>query len=143
MLPPDYLDLFNEQELELLLCGLPVFSAAELQGHARIRGDTPQFGHTLGWFWESVSAMDPAQLAQLLQFTTGSARLPAGGFAALECEGQHVLTIECDGSASVDQLPTAHTCFNKLDLPLFSSRSVLERALHTAIAEGNVGFAFA
>jgi hypothetical protein len=54
-----------------------------------------------------------------------------------------VLTIECDGSASVDQLPTAHTCFNKLDLPLFSSRSVLERALHTAIAEGNVGFAFA
>jgi hypothetical protein len=143
VLPPDYLDLFNEQELELLLCGLPVFSAAELQGHARIRGDTPQFGHTLGWFWESVSAMDPAQLAQLLQFTTGSARLPAGGFAALEREGQHVLTIECDGSASVDQLPTAHTCFNKLDLPLFSSRNVLERALHTAIAEGNVGFAFA
>ena len=41
------------------------------------------------------------------------------------------------------RLPTAHTCFNQLVLPLYSSHRLLEQMLHVAIAEGSQGFAFA
>ena len=83
--------------------------------------------------------MNAAEIGQLLQFITGTSRLPAGGFQSLE----HPITVECDSSTGRDHLPSAHTCFNRLDLPLYSTQHACEQLLHTAIAEGNEGFAFA
>jgi len=40
-------------------------------------------------------------------------------------------------------LPTAHTCFNILDLPLYDSIEELEKKLLLAILEGKEGFGFA
>lgn len=40
-------------------------------------------------------------------------------------------------------LPTAHTCFNQIDLPNYASYEDLRRMLLLAINEGNVGFGFA
>lgn len=41
-----------------------------------------------------------------------------------------------------DKLPTAHTCFNSLDLPNYSSMEILYDKLTKAIIEGNEGFGF-
>jgi E3 ubiquitin-protein ligase HUWE1 len=40
-------------------------------------------------------------------------------------------------------LPTAHTCFNQLDLPAYKSREELHEKLTMAIKEGSEGFGFA
>lgn len=40
-------------------------------------------------------------------------------------------------------LPTAHTCFNQLDLPAYKSQEVLREKLLMAIREGSEGFGFA
>lgn len=40
-------------------------------------------------------------------------------------------------------LPTAHTCFNQLDLPEYSSTEELKEKLMIAIKEGGEGFGFA
>jgi E3 ubiquitin-protein ligase HUWE1 len=40
------------------------------------------------------------------------------------------------------RLPAAHTCFNQLDLPLYSSRAVLREKLLYAIHQGAEGFGF-
>jgi E3 ubiquitin-protein ligase HUWE1 len=40
-------------------------------------------------------------------------------------------------------LPTAHTCFNQLDLPAYSSLEELRKKLLIAINEGSEGFGFA
>jgi hypothetical protein len=77
------------------------------------------------------------QLALLLQFITGAARLPLGGAAAL----QPALTIVAS-SAPEDSLPSAHTCFNRLVLPKYSSFSKLHWAVSLAISEGSQGFSF-
>jgi len=138
VLPLDIVNILTAQELELLLCGLPTFSVAELREQTVVH-NLEHFDRTLEWFWSTVASMSSTELCFLLQFVTGSSRLPAGGFAALA----HKFTIECDGSADPDHLPTAHTCFNKLDLPRYSSQHRCDRAIHMAIAEGNQGFAFA
>ena len=41
-----------------------------------------------------------------------------------------------------DRLPSAHTCFNQLDLLEYDSRDTLRDRLLLAMREGNQGFAF-
>ena len=43
----------------------------------------------------------------------------------------------------MDELPTAHTCFNQLCLPRYSSPEILHARLRVAITEGCEGFAMA
>jgi E3 ubiquitin-protein ligase HUWE1 len=40
-------------------------------------------------------------------------------------------------------LPSAHTCFNQLDLPEYTSEDELREKLLIAIREGSEGFGFA
>jgi hypothetical protein len=42
-----------------------------------------------------------------------------------------------------DRLPSAHTCFNQLDLVEHTSREQLEERLRYAIRHGSTGFGFA
>lgn len=66
------------------------------------------------------------QKKQLLMFATGSDRIPVGGFSKLK------LVIAKNGPDS-DRLPTAHTCFNVLLLPEYSSKEKLKERLLKAI----------
>ena len=40
-------------------------------------------------------------------------------------------------------LPSAHTCFNQLDLPEYESEEIMKEKLLIAIREGSEGFGFA
>ncbi len=44
--------------------------------------------------------------------------------------------------ASENRLPSAHTCFNQLDLPEYESKETLQERLLMAIHEGATGFGF-
>ena len=41
---------------------------------------------------------------------------------------------------SSTHLPSAHTCFNQLDLPVYNSKDELAERLHKAIEYGLTGF---
>jgi E3 ubiquitin-protein ligase HUWE1 len=41
-----------------------------------------------------------------------------------------------------DRLPSAHTCFNQLDLPDYPSKEQLRDRLMVAVHEGSEGFGF-
>lgn len=79
-------------------------------------------------FWSVVHEMSEEEKRKMLAFSTGSARAPIKGLGALR------LTITRMGPDSA-QLPTAHTCFNHLLLPEYSSREKLKRLLLRAISE--------
>lgn len=70
----------------------------------------------------------------LLQFATGSPRLPPGGFAFLKATGADLkkFTLILDGRAGQARLPSAHTCFNELELPAYASWHEMERAISFA-----------
>jgi hypothetical protein len=63
--------------------------------------------------------------ARLLQFTTGTSRVPVNGFKDLQgSDGPRRFTIEKSGDPS--GLPRSHTCFNRLDLPPYEDYESLE-----------------
>ncbi|KAK2550821.1 Apoptosis-resistant E3 ubiquitin protein ligase 1 [Acropora cervicornis] len=74
------------------------------------------------------------ELARLVQFITGSSQLPPGGFAEISPQ------IQISSVPTTDSLPSAHTCFNQLCLPSYSSFTEMQKKLVLAINEGSEGF---
>lgn len=88
VLPPELLCVFDYQELELLMCGIPDLDVADWKKNTEYLGVYNRPGKDLHkvikWFWEEVAEMTSEERVRLLQFVTGSARLPAHGFKALQ-----------------------------------------------------------
>ncbi|XP_026682027.1 E3 ubiquitin-protein ligase Su(dx) [Diaphorina citri] len=86
------------------------------------------------WFWQFVRACDSEKRARLLQFVTGTCRVPVGGFAELMgSNGPQRFCIEKVGKDT--WLPRSHTCFNRLDLPPYKSYDQMVEKLNYAIEE--------
>nr|CAB3504673.1 unnamed protein product [Digitaria exilis] len=94
------------------------------------------------WFWDVVKAFSKEDMARLLQFVTGTSKVPLEGFKALQgISGPQRFQIH-KAYGAPDRLPSAHTCFNQLDLPEYASREQLEERLLLAIHEASEGFGF-
>ncbi|XP_060068994.1 apoptosis-resistant E3 ubiquitin protein ligase 1-like [Ylistrum balloti] len=134
LIPDTLLSIFDENELELLMCGTGNYSITDFKAHAVIEGSSYHFFKVLDWFWTVIASFTEEQMARLLQFTTGCSQLPPQGFAELNPKFQ------ISFSPTYNTLPTAHTCFNQLCLPDYDSIDSFHRSLLIAINEGAQGF---
>ncbi|XP_033735725.1 apoptosis-resistant E3 ubiquitin protein ligase 1-like [Pecten maximus] len=134
LIPDTLLSIFDENELELLMCGTGNYSITDFKAHAVIEGSSYHFFKVLDWFWTVIASFTEEQMARLLQFTTGCSQLPPQGFAELNPKFQ------ISFSPTYNTLPTAHTCFNQLCLPDYDSIDSFHRSLLLAINEGAQGF---
>ncbi|KAJ6649770.1 Apoptosis-resistant E3 ubiquitin protein ligase 1, partial [Pseudolycoriella hygida] len=134
IIPDNLLSIFDENELELLLCGTGEYSITDFKSHHVVNGNSQEFRRVLAWFWAGVSNFSQTEMARLLQFTTGCSQLPPGGFQELNPRFQ------ITAAPTFGNLPTAHTCFNQLCLPDYESYEQFEKALLIAISEGTEGF---
>jgi len=84
------------------------------------------------WFWQCVRSWPAERKSRLLQFATGTSRIPVNGFKDLQgSDGPRRFTIEKSGDPS--QLPKSHTCFNRIDLPPYRDYATLEHKLTLAV----------
>ncbi|CAG9771972.1 unnamed protein product [Ceutorhynchus assimilis] len=133
VVPIEWLKYFDERELELLLCGMQEIDVEDWQRHTIYRHYTRNSKPVM-WFWQFVKQSDNEKRARLLQFVTGTCRVPVGGFAELMgSNGPQRFCIEKVGKES--WLPRSHTCFNRLDLPPYKSYDQLVEKLTYAIEE--------
>lgn len=132
--PEHLLSVFDEYELELLMCGTGDISVSDLRQHHNVIDSGSSFRKSLDWFWTIVTSFTQDELARLVQFITGSSQLPPGGFAELSPQ------IQISSAPTTDALPSAHTCFNQLCLPSYSSFTEMQKKLVLAITEGSEGF---
>ncbi|MCL4128040.1 UNVERIFIED_CONTAM: hypothetical protein GTU68_032884 [Idotea baltica] len=138
----DLISIFNEQELELLLSGLPTIDIDDLKNNTEYHKYHPN-SLQIQWFWRALRSFDQAERAKLVQFVTGTSKVPLQGFSALEgMNGTQKFQIHRD-DRSTDRLPSAHTCFNQLDLPMYETYDKLRHYLLKAIQECSEGFGFA
>ncbi|XP_038603573.1 E3 ubiquitin-protein ligase HUWE1 isoform X3 [Tachyglossus aculeatus] len=142
IIPKRLISIFTEQELELLISGLPTIDIDDLKSNTeyhKYQSNSIQ----IQWFWRALRSFDQADRAKFLQFVTGTSKVPLQGFAALEgMNGIQKFQIHRD-DRSTDRLPSAHTCFNQLDLPAYESYEKLRHMLLLAIQECSEGFGLA
>lgn len=142
IIPKKLISIFNEQELELLISGLPEIDIDDLCNNTDYKTYT-RSSPQIQWFWRALRSFEQEDLAKFLQFVTGTSKVPLQGFSQLEgMNGVQKFTIHMD-HRSTDRLPSAHTCFNQLDLPQYESYEKLRQMLLLAIRECSEGFAFA
>ncbi|KAK7891205.1 hypothetical protein WMY93_023168 [Mugilogobius chulae] len=133
VVPLEWLRYFDEKELELMLCGMQEIDLADWQKNTIYRHYTKN-SKQIHWFWQVVKDMDNEKRIRLLQFVTGTCRLPVGGFAELiGSNGPQKFCIDKVGKET--WLPRSHTCFNRLDLPPYRSLEQLKEKLLFAIEE--------
>ncbi|KAK9299882.1 hypothetical protein QLX08_007266 [Tetragonisca angustula] len=119
LIPPQLLRPFDERELELVIGGLGTIDINDWKMHTRLKHCTPDTP-VVKWFWQIVESYGEEMRARLLQFVTGSSRVPLQGFKALQgstgAAGPRLFTIHAVDAPS-ENLPKAHTCFNRIDIP--------------------------
>ncbi|KAJ1654727.1 hypothetical protein IWQ61_005394 [Dispira simplex] len=137
LIPKDLIVVFDERELELLVGGIAEIDLEDWKKHTDYRGYT-ESDQVIQWFWQCVHSWDSETKARLLQFTTGTSRIPVNGFKDLQgSDGPRRFTIEKSGDVS--QLPKSHTCFNRIDLPPYTDYDTLVKKLTLAVEE-TMGF---
>lgn len=133
VVPLQWLQYFDERELELMLCGMQEIDVDDWEKNTIYR-HYQRTSKQIAWFWKFVRDLDNEKRTRLLQFVTGTCRLPVGGFAELMgSNGPQRFCIEKVGKET--WLPRSHTCFNRLDLPPYKSYEQLMEKLTYAIEE--------
>ncbi|CAL1384749.1 unnamed protein product [Linum trigynum] len=141
LIPRELISIFNDKELELLISGLPEIELEDLKVNTEYTGYSGG-SSVVQWFWEVVQAFSKEDMARLLQFVTGTSKVPLEGFKALQgISGPQRFQIH-KAYGAPERLPSAHTCFNQLDLPEYTSKEQLRERLLLAIHEANEGFGF-
>lgn len=141
LVPRDLISIFNDKELELLISGLPEIDLDDLKANTEYTGYTAA-SSVINWFWEVVKSFNKEDMARFLQFVTGTSKVPLEGFKALQgISGPQRFQIH-KAYGAPERLPSAHTCFNQLDLPEYSLKEQLEERMLLAIHEASEGFGF-
>ncbi|KAG7269988.1 hypothetical protein CRUP_027540 [Coryphaenoides rupestris] len=134
VIPQHLLKAFDEKELELMVCGLGKIDIVDWRSNTRLKHCSVE-SNVVRWFWKAVESYDEERRARLLQFVTGSSRVPLQGFKALQgAAGPRLFTIH-QIDANANNLPKAHTCFNRIDIPPYESYEKLYDKLLMAIEE--------
>ncbi|XP_068631654.1 E3 ubiquitin-protein ligase SMURF1 isoform X3 [Battus philenor] len=143
IIPPQLLRPLSPRDLQPLLAGRADLDPVDWRRHTRLKHVSPE-APIVNWFWEIVEEFDAEMRARLLQFVTGSRRVPLAGFRALQgstgAAAPKLFTLHLVADASPDSLPKAHTCFNRLDLPPYPSKEKMHDKLKQAVLE-TAGFA--
>ncbi|OQR81711.1 HECT E3 ubiquitin ligase, partial [Thraustotheca clavata] len=149
VIPRNLLTVFDYQELELLICGVPKIDVDDWERHSDVKYQDFDHGSpaeicVVEWFWTIVRAFTQEQRARLLQFVTGTSRVPVEGFKGLLSNDGRVrrfgIQIVSRGVPPTGLYPKAHTCFNRIDIPLYESKEELATYLTLVINMEITGF---
>ena len=130
----DLINMFNDHELELLISGLPEIDVDDLRGNTEYTGYTPA-ARQIQWFWEIVAALSKEDLALLVQFVTGTSKVPLEGFKALQVsqsaapEPQEILV-----GCVVCKCPSYFACPHLLALCSVMMAESLNHSVHSPTA---------
>lgn len=132
VIPLSKLAVFDENELEYLMCGITQIDVEDWAEYTEFKGGYSKTHHVIVWFWKAVRSFDNEFRARLLQFVTGTSRVPMNGFRELQgSNGAQKFCIEKWGEPN--SLPRAHTCFNRIDLPPYTDYHTLLQKLRVAV----------
>lgn len=134
MIPRELVQIFEPEQLELLISGVNTFDVDELKNSTQMAG-WKSTDVEISWFWRALRSFSQEERARFLIFVTASSRVPLGGFEKLQgASGTQPFQIQkLYGKEGL--LPQASTCFNLLLLPKYESYEQLRERLLFAVTE--------
>ncbi len=75
-----YLAIFEAEEFEMIINGVPQISVEEWQENTVYKGEFNNNHMVIKWFWNNLKKYSQEELSKILQFCTGSTRISLEGF---------------------------------------------------------------
>lgn len=143
VIPRKVLNILEIDDLTKLMWGTTTIDISDWKQHTNYTGRTSDDQHeTIKWFWEIIETLTQPQLKKFLQFWTGCRSVPLDGFKALSNnrKDEWLFTI------NLIDLPhtfiRAHACFNRIDMPLYKSKSDLSKSIDYILSQKEFKFDF-
>ncbi|WWD19760.1 hypothetical protein CI109_104224 [Kwoniella shandongensis] len=134
IIPREIIQIFEPDQLELLISGITTVDVDELKNATQMSGWKPT-DPEISWFWRALRSFSQEERSRFLMFVTSSSRVPLGGFTQLQgSSGIQPFQIQ-KLYAKEGSLPQASTCFNLLLLPPYATYEQLRERLQFAITE--------
>jgi len=137
LIPAEIIQALDNDELELFLCGDNEISLKDWKDNTKYKGVYNENHYVIKWFWNIIEKLSNYEREKFLQFCTGSSRVPAEGFKGLSSNNGKV-SLFCIESKSFMNDGTdflvAHTCFNRLELPIYPTEQALEDVIRKIIS---------
>ncbi|KAF0709140.1 Aste57867_6079 [Aphanomyces stellatus] len=132
VLPQELLMPFDYKELELVLCGFAEIDVADWRRSTMV---SIALARVTDWFWDIVeNDMTASERAKLLQFATGSSRVPLQGFKALTSHDGRLCPFSLHAIPYTKGVfPKVHSCFNRIDLPIYPTRELLKEGIFVLV----------
>lgn len=83
MVPIIHLEMTASNSPQLIIGGLDKIDLSDWKSNTRLKHCAAD-SNIVRWFWQAVETFDEERRARLLQFVTGSTRVPLQGFKALQ-----------------------------------------------------------
>lgn len=132
LINPEWLRLFNAQELQMLISGAEAsIDIEDLKANTNYSGGFHDNHPTINLFWAAIATFNDEELRSLIKFVTSCPRPPLLGFGWLYPK----FCIHSAGEET-DRLPTSSTCMNLLKLPKYQDFDSLREKLLYAIKSG-------
>ncbi|CAH0476469.1 unnamed protein product [Peronospora belbahrii] len=141
IIPRNLLLLFDPVEFDFLLCGSEEIDVEDWKCNTTHSG-VSRHHRVFKWFWGLVHEMPNEYRRRLLQFATGSLRVPLSGFSALTSYDGRLCPFTLNAVAG-DGFIHSHACFNCLDLPLHAARDEFKAMLYAILETEAYGFTMA
>ncbi|AQK84323.1 E3 ubiquitin-protein ligase UPL6 [Zea mays] len=134
LIPKDWIDMFNEHEIQVLISGsLESLDIDDLRSNTNYSAGYHPDHELIEMFWEVLKSLSSDNQKKFLKFVTGCSRGPLLGFQYLEPK----FCIQRAGVPGLeehaDRLPTSATCMNLLKLPPYKSKEQMQTKLLYAI----------
>ncbi|GLE01832.1 hypothetical protein PINS_up010670 [Pythium insidiosum] len=140
VIPHELLLLLDAEELDFVLSGSDEIDVDDWERNTRYTPDL--LNHPVRqWFWKMVREMSNEQRRRLLQFATGSSRVPLAGFSALTSYDGKLCPFMLQGlHRGLDSYIRSHSCFNRLDLPRYEKKAELKIMMASIVSGQGAGF---
>lgn len=129
-IPEEIFSSLRSPELEKLLCGDRRLDIGEWEEFTEYSGVFSRNHEVIISFWKVLSEFSQDNLRGLLRFVTGANRVPINGFRSLKSSRGEMCRFTIVPICYYPNiLPRGHTCFNRLDLPMYPNSDLLKDSL--------------
>ena len=141
-IPESLIKIFNSSEFDLILNGIPFIDVNDWIENTSYEGYVPT-DNIIIQFWNIVRELPQDKLKRLLQFSTGSTRVPIGGFKCLQSNRGNLAPFsifKINYEEGKQNYIKARTCFNRINLPDFPDEEKLLKGINFVIDNEILGF---
>jgi len=138
IMPKKISSILDEVDLKYLISGINIIDVDDWENNTDYEGYKKD-DETITYFWKCVRKFSNENRTKLLLFATGNSQVPVTGFKDLQGSG-NIQRFKIKKLGSESDLPKSHTCFNRIDLPPYTSYIQMKQKLLLAISEGMGGF---